>query len=341
MSLVLKVTLAVAAGLGLIAVTGGAWTVHEMTAGSGGAATTVSIVPGSSTQQIIATLDQKHVIKNSRLFRIYLRLKGDSGFEAGEYQFGKNLSFGDVVGVLKKGPKIALQRLTIPEGLTLKDIAARVGALPGRSATKFLEAAQSGVVHSTYQPAGSTNLEGLLFPDTYFVDAKEDETAILTRMVSEFDKVAGEVGLDQAAAKVGISPYEAVVVASLVESEGKVAADRPKIAEVIYNRLHKQIPLQIDATVIYARGGVHRENGQVLNSDLKVDSPYNTYKIKGLPPTPIAAAGRASLTAALGPESGPYLYYVKFQADGTHKFATTLDEQNRNVADARSRGVIP
>ena len=120
-------------------------------------------------------------------------------------------------------------------------------------------------------------------------------------------------------------------MASLVESEGKVAADRPKIAQVIYNRLKVPMKLQIDATVIYARGGVRRPDGQVLFRDLEVDSPYNTYKITGLPPTPISAAGRTAISAALDPEPGPWLYYVKFQTDGTHKFSTTLAEHNAAI----------
>jgi UPF0755 protein len=239
---------------------------------------------------------------------------------------------GKVVGILKKGPSLKFSRLTIPEGFTLKEIADKVGQLPGHSSAAFLQLAQSGAVHSSVQPVGSTNLEGLLFPDTYFIDPRDDDTAILKRMVGQFDKKA---------AAAGVATYQQVIVASLVESEGKVAADRPKIAQVIYNRLAQGIKLQIDATVIYARGGVHRENGQVLFSDLEVNSPYNTYKVSGLPPTPIAAAGSAALRAAVAPAPGPWLYYVKFQTDGTHAFATTLAEQNRNVADARRRGVIP
>ena len=205
----------------------------------------------------------------------------------------------------------------------------------------FLGVAKSGRVRSEFQPDGINNLEGLLFPDTYFVDRTDTEEAILRRMVATFDQVATEEGLADSAAKVGRSPYETLIIASLVESEGKVAVDRPKIARVIYNRLKVPMPLQIDATVIYARGGVRRPGGQVLFSDLEVDSPYNTYKIKGLPPTPISASGRTAISAALGPVSGPWLYYVKFQSDGTHKFSTTLAEHNAAANDARRRGVNP
>jgi UPF0755 protein len=336
----LKVLLA-ALGLFLVAGVGGtAWAVHEIGAASPGTDVNLTIPAGASTQQIATILDGRHIVRSARFFRLYVRLKGVGEFKAGDYTFKSGGSYADAVGVLKKGPGQTFVRLTIPEALTLKDIADRVGQLPGRSAEKFLAAATSGTVTSMYQPPGSTNLEGLLFPDTYFIDVKDDETAILKRMVAEFDKVAGELGIDDAQAKVGVSPYQVVTLASLVEAESKVDVDRPKIAQVIYNRLGRGMPLQIDATVIYARGG-RRPNGQVLFKDLEIDSPYNTYKVKGLPPTPIAAMGRASLKAALAPEQGPWLYYVKYQADGTHKFATTGEEHNRNVADARRRGINP
>jgi UPF0755 protein len=330
--------LAVALGFGVLALLGGGLLVRELTAGSPGEKINLTIPVGASTQEIAAILDSRHIVRSARFFRLYVRIKGSGPFEAGDYTFRRNQSYGDAVGVLRRGPGVTFNRLTIPEALTLKDIADRVGQLPGRSAAKFLEVAQSGVVRSAFQPAGSNNLEGLVFPDTYFVDPKDDETAILRRMVAEFDKVAAEVGLDRGHG--GLSAYQTAILASLVETESKVDVDRPKIAQVIYNRLAKGMRLQIDATVIYARGG-RRPNGQVLFRDLEIDSPYNTYKYAGLPPTPIAAVGRASLKAALGPEAGPWLYYVKFQNDGTHKFAVTLDEHNRNIADARRRGVNP
>ncbi len=340
----LKILLAVLGCFALLGVGGGAWLFHEFTTGSAGKAGSeviVTVPEGASTQQIAAILDDRKVIGSARMFRLYLRLKGEGSFSAGDYKFTGDLSFGSVVAVLNKGPSTTFARLTIPEGLTLKEIADRVGQLPGRSAATFLEVAGSGAVHSKFQPPGSTNLEGLLFPETYFIDEKDDEVAILARLVDEFDKVASEVGIGDAEARTGVSPYDAAIVASLVETEGKVDADRPKIAEVIYNRLAREMPLQIDATVIYAKGGGRRPNGQVLFKDLEVASPYNTYKVKGLPPTPISAVGRAALKAALSPESGPWLYYVKFETDGTHKFATTGEEHNRNVADARRRGVNP
>jgi UPF0755 protein len=312
--------------------------------GSPGAEVTLTIPRGSSTARIAAILDDKGVISNATIFRYYLRVKGEGAFEAGTYTLRRNEDFNSVAETLRHGPVVVYQRLTIPEGKTLAQIAALVGALPGRSGTKFLELAQSGDVRSTYEPDGVNNLEGLLFPDTYNFLPKDDELAILKRLVAEFETRAARAGADEPDARLKVTPYQALVVASLVETESKVDGDRAKIAQVIYNRMARGMLLQIDATVLYAReqtGAPRRPNGRVLFSDLEIASPYNTYKVKGIPPTPIAAPGAASLEAALHPEAGPWLFYVKFQTDGTHAFATTLAEHNRNIADAKRRGVNP
>ncbi len=306
--------------------------------GAPGEAISVTIPEGASSSRIAAILDARGVISSARVFKVYLKLHPASGLEAGKYSLKRSESFGGVIKLLKAGPEKTFQRLTIPEGFTIKQIAERVGKLPGRSAAKFMEAATSGRIRSEFQPAGLNSLEGLLFPDTYFFEAADTEESILKRMVDQFDTIAVEEGLGDGAA--GYSPYETLVVASLVESEGKVAADRPKIAQVIYNRLKINMRLQIDATVIYARGG-RRPGGRVLFSDLKIQSPYNTYVVTGLPPTPISAVGRAALRATLKPTTGPWLFYVKFEKDGTHKFTETLAQHNAAIADAKRRGVNP
>jgi UPF0755 protein len=218
-------------------------------------------------------------------------------------------------------------------------VAERVATLPGRSAEKFLEVANSGQVRSKYQPAGSNNLEGLLFPDTYNFEAKDDEKAILERMVRTFETAAAEAGIDDVGQGGLVDPYQAIIVASLVEREARVSEERGKVARVIYNRLEKNMLLQVDATVIYALGRTGEKGLRVLNRDLEVDSPYNTYKRPGLPPAPIASPGRATLRAAVDPDDGPWLFYVVVEEDGTHAFATTLAEHNRNIATAAARGV--
>jgi UPF0755 protein len=305
--------------------------------GAPGALVNVTIPEGSASGTIAAILDDKGIITSARIFKLYLKIH-PAELQAGNYELRRKASINDVVATLKRGPKHTFHRLTIPEGYTLKQIAAKVGQLPGKSADAFMAAATSDRVRSKFEPAGVHNLEGLLFPDTYFIEDKDTEEDILTRLVTTFDDVATSEGLANGAA--GHNAYETLTIASLVESEGKVAVDRPKIARVIDNRLNAGMLLQVDATVIYARGG-RRPNGRVLYSDLEVDSPYNTYKVKGLPPTPISAAGRAAIRAALHPADGPWLFYVKFQKDGTHKFSTTLAEHNAAVADAKRRGVNP
>lgn len=312
--------------------------------GAPGAEVVLNIPEGTSTATIAAMLDSRGVISSATVFKYYLRLKGEDPFEAGRYRFRRNEDFDSVVATLRRGGEVVVQRLTVPEGRTLKQIAELVGKLPGRSAERFLELAESGQVRSSFQPPGVDNLEGMLFPDTYNFEEKNDELAILQRMVAEFEVRATRLGAERPNRRLDVTPYQALVVASLVETESKVDEDRAKIAQVIYNRMARGMLLQIDATVLYAReatGAPRRPGGRVLFRDLEIDSPYNTYKVKGIPPTPIAAIGEASLKAALDPEPGPWLFYVKFQKDGTHAFATTNAEHNRNIADAKRRGVNP
>jgi UPF0755 protein len=247
------------------------------------------------------------------------------------------MAMGAVVHALKAGPKIRFDKLTVPEGLTLADIADRVGNIPGRDRTKFLDAARSGAVRSRFQPSGVKTMEGLLFPDTYLVTEKEDEAAILGRLRDRFDQVASDLHLGDRPLPAGMTPYQMIVAASLVEAEAKVPEDRPLIAAVIANRLRLGMKLQIDATVLYALG---EHKTRVLYSDLEVNSPYNTYKVDGLPPTPIAAPGKASLQAVLEPAKEDYLYYVLFDKNGKHAFASTAAEFERLKAEAQRKGVL-
>jgi UPF0755 protein len=298
----------------------------------------LTIPLGSSTQHIGKLLDKADVISSARVFRVYSKIKGLGGFQAGQYTFRHNSSMDDAVAVLRNGPELKFERLTVPEGLTLPQIAARIGELEGRSADAFLAAARSGEVRSRYQPPSVTSVEGLLLPETYNVEPKDNEAEILKRMVDSFDATAQGLGFDAAQARVGVSTYEAMVVASLIERETKIDDERPKVAQVIYNRLRKGMRLQIDATVVYAlgRSGV---DTRVSLEDLKIDSPYNTYAHGGLPPTPIAAPGEASLRAAMNPEPGPWLFYVVTEPDGRHSFATTLAEHNANIRKAQAAGL--
>lgn len=244
---------------------------------------------------------------------------------------------GDVVEALSKPPLLVTKRLTVPEGFTLDELATRAQRVPWLASERVHRVLDSGSISSPWAPQGVTSLEGLLFPDTYQIDETEDEAELLKRMASAFDAVARELGYDRANELVGHSSYEAIVVASLVEAEAKVDVDRAKIARVIYNRLDKRMTLGIDATVYYALG---RKGGSLTRSDLEVDSPYNTRKVAGLPPTPIALPGRASLEAALNPEPGPWLYYVLANETGEHAFSASYSQFLADKANAARKGLL-
>ncbi len=332
------VLLALLAVLALVAVSAVLWVRSQIDpSGPPGAEVRITVAPGQSTSDIGKVLERRGVIGNATVFSYYARFKGADSIKAGDFVLHRNEHMGNVLEILEKGGVTERDRITIPEGLTLQEVAAKVGELPGRSAERFLAAARSGTVRSQFQPSGSTNLEGLILPETYFVDRKDDEVVILTRMVNAFDQYATSIGLPAAATRLQLTPYQVIVTASLVEREARVDEDRSPIARVIYNRLDRDMPLQIDATVQYALG---KQKERLLLKDLEIDHPYNTYKIAGLPPGPIASPGRESLEAALAPPPSPYIYYVLSDANGKHAFAATAAEFERYKAEARSKGLL-
>jgi len=306
--------------------------------GEPGAAVELRVEQGVSIGEIGDILEEKGVITSARVFRLYVKLNGADPVEAGDYTLRKKESMGEVLRVLGGGARSAEAPvvLTVPEGLTIKEVAAKVGELPGRSAERFLQVAESGEIRSRYQPENVRSLEGLMLPETYHFREGDDEAAILRRLVEEFDRTVTELDIARAAPRLKVTPYEAVVIASMIEREAKVPEDRGPIARVIYNRLAVPMRLQIDATVLYALG---KPQDFVLFSDREIDSPYNTYQIDGLPPGPIASPGRASLEAALSPSPGTWIYYVLIEENGKHAFATTNAEFNRFLAEARRKGL--
>jgi len=305
--------------------------------GGAGATVQVQIARGCSVPCIGDELSHRGVIGPSWVFSVYARLHGDSNFRAGTYELRKNMGIDPAVTALKKGPRIAYVKLTIPPGFWLQQIAARVGRLPGLHADAFLQATRNNAVRSAFEPDGTNNLEGLLWPDTYDISAEEDEILVLSTVVQEFDKRAVQLGLGSANVQ-GHTAYDIIKIASLVEAEAKFDSDRPLIASVIYNRLARGMPLDVDATLIYARG--NPRDRSISEKDKLIDSPYNTYTHTGLPPTPIAAVGAASLRAALAPATTSYLYYVVIDKQGHTAFASTLEQQNANIAIARQNGVF-
>jgi UPF0755 protein len=285
-------------------------------------------------------LAEKDVITSARIFRLYLRVKGGGPFQAGLYRLRARSSMGDVLQVMEGGPALPpATNLTIPEGLVLEQVAKRVDKLPNLSEGAFLAAIAGGQVRSRYQPAGQSSLEGLLFPDTYRIEEREDEVAVLRRMVSTLDDVAASLGYDQAKARTGYAAYEVLTVASLIEAEAKDDSDRAKIARVIYNRLAERMPLGIDATFYFVLP-LERRGTSLRRSDLDRAGPYNTRQNAGLIPTPIALPGRASLEAALSPEDGDWLFYV-LKDHRTHAFSTDYNQFLRDKRAAQEKGLIP
>jgi UPF0755 protein len=234
------------------------------------------------------------------------------------------------LAILRGDPALALpdQTLLLPPGLTLDKIADRVATLENLSRDRFLEVANSGTIRSKFEPQGVHSLEGLTWPDTYKIGSTETESQILQKIVKEFDKRAEAAGV----AAPEVNAYNTVNVAAMVQKEAGNNSDMPLIAAVLWNRITKGMPLQVDATLCYAKGGCPPVP---VENDKKIDSPYNTYKVNGLPPTPISSVGLPALDAALHPSAVDYLYYVS-DKNGKTYFASTLPEHERNIAKARN-----
>jgi UPF0755 protein len=300
----------------------------------------VTIEDGWSTGQVGSALAEADVVGSAFAFRIWSTVSGSGPFDPGTYTFHTNMGARAAANILKVGVPAAPEAsatLLVPPGLTLNQIADRVGQLPGHSRDTFLQVANSGIVRSKFQPPGVNSLEGFLFPDTYFVGASEDDGDIVKRLVARFDEIGDRVGLASSAATNGLTPYQTVVAASLIQTETKLAEDAPLISAVIRNRIRDGMLLQIDSTLCYAKGGCPPVP---TNADKSIDSPYNTYKVMGLPPTPISGVTEANLRAAINPANVPYKYYVLSDANGKHAFATTLAEHEKNVQAARQKGLI-
>jgi UPF0755 protein len=317
---------------------GVSWFLWELGGSSSGKTVQVHLERGWGVPRIGDQLAHQHIVRSSLAFNIYARFNGDNSFQAGTYQLRENLGVKAAVRELKKGPRIDYQLLSVPPGLWLKQIATRVGNLGGgRTASTFLDGTRNNAVRSLFEPAGTSNLEGLVRPDTYKISESQDEISVLQTMVTAFDANAAKLGLTNANVR-GHVPYDIIIIASMIEAEAKVPQDRPLIASVIYNRLAANMPLQIDSTLIYGRGDP--KNRHLSTADLQMSSLYNTYTHTGLPPTPIGAVSDASLRAAMAPADTTFLYYVLAGKDGHHAFSSTEQQWQQDVNAARAAGLL-
>jgi UPF0755 protein len=323
--------------------------------GDPGAAQIFEIVEGDDLESLSRRLEAEGFVVDDATFRRYTRDEGGLDVVPGFYTLRPFDHMGNLLRVLRTPPNETFWRVTVPEGFTVDQMADRLAdTIPGFDADAFRERATtpgSPAIESRYAP-GVANLEGLLFPDTYSIAGDETPSQILQRMVRLMERVGRQEGLDDAASTVGLDPYSVLVIASMVEREAKTEKDRPLIARVIYNRLAMGMKLEIDATLYYG------QDPDTPFLQLKeLDTPYNTYRVSGLPPTPIASPGRASIAAALAPAPNPlandplcvdlpegspcaYLYYVLSDRDGNHTFAATLEQHQANVDRAIAEGVL-
>ena len=295
----------------------------------------VTVTPGESTNSVVNALSQQGVIGSSLAFQVFDFFHGTPTIQPGSYAMHQNQTFGEVSALLAAGPNIF--PVDVRPGLTLSEVAAQVSATPGHTATSFEKAAASGAVRSIFSPPGSNDLEGMLGTGRYLILPGETDQTIVQQMVTRFDRDAQAAGLSTAsAAALGMTPYQIITVASITEKEGYYTFNMPKVARVIYNRLARDIALQMDSTVLYAIG---QDGGPVTSHDLQIQSPYNTYLNKGLTPTPICMPSVTALTSALHPPAGTWLYFTLVQKNGVMAFSDTFAEQLANEKLARSRGL--
>lgn len=281
-------------------------------------AVVVEITSGMSHARIAKHLENLGVIDDARLFEMTVRMLGERGsIKAGEYGFPAHISARDMIDMLIEGSTL-VHRLTIPEGLTSAEIVDRINNAPNLTGT--VEVIPD---------------EGSLLPETYYVSKGDDRAEIIVRMESALDQFIAERWSKRAQGLPFDTPRQALILASIVEKETSVSTERAHIAGVFVNRLRRGMRLQSDPTVIYGLTDGAGPLGRALTrADLERDHPYNTYRIDGLPPHPIANPGRAAIEAALNPRDTEDLYFVA-DGNGGHLFARTLDDHNRNVAKWR------
>jgi UPF0755 protein len=322
----------------LLVVAGGALFVYRSLAvpfhGYAGTEQFVDIPPGAGTATIGRRLVEAGVIRDRLTWRLALLQSGAArDLKAGEYRFTGDLAPRDVIARLARGD-VYVRQITIPEGLSIREMARLFEERGFGSAASFEQAANDVSLVREWDP-GAPDLEGYLFPETYGLTRHADASTLVREMVGRFARVLPPEAR-RAAQEQGRTVRELVTLASIVEKETGRDNERPVVAAVYANRLKIGMGLQCDPTVIYALQKAGRYNGNLTRENMQIDSPYNTYRYAGLPPGPIASPGRASLAAALHPAPVDYLYFVS-RNDGSHVFSKTYEEHSRRVAEFQGR----
>ncbi len=290
----------------------------------------VEIPKGSTPNQILAKLASEGILKSEWATQMYLRTSGRAeNLKAGEYQFDSPIAAFDVLKLLEKGAE-RTTKITIPEGFTRFDIAARIAEKfpqdPPVDEKEILAMMDDASLIKDIAP-DAKNLEGYMYPTTYNLPHNMQPKKVIDLMVGEFKKIWKTEWTAQARS-LGRTPQEIVTIASLIETESKVEEERPMVASVIYNRLKRNVPLALDQTAVYIAKMENRWDGTINKSDLDVESPYNTRKFTGIPPGPISSPSESAIVAALNPAQTNYIYYVLNvdKNDGSHNFYASATE---------------
>jgi len=318
---------------------GGVWYTLYRTEADVPAGTSVklTIPKGTSSAAVGRILAAKGIVPNATMFDLRARMEGIAGrLKAGTYTLSTGSDYDEAFAVLTMGPPpIQYTKVTIPEGWTVGQVAARVEKATGIPGTEFTALAQTGAKSFAdefpfLESNPTDSLEGYLFPKTYEIKEKSTAADVIRLMLAQYGRETAGIDFSFASGK-GVSQHGVVTIASIIEREASVAKDRPLVASVIYNRLAIHMRLQLDSTVMYVIGN----KDKLLLDDLKAESPYNTYLHEGLPPGPIASPGLTALQAAAAPAKTKYLYYIMDHKDGSQSFATGYAEFLRLKAAAR------
>ena len=286
---------------------------------------TFTINRGENLLKISKNLFHEKLIKSSTMFTLMVRFKHQAGkLQAGEFVISAAMPPEEILNIFVSG-RVKLYKLVIPEGLNIEETAAIVERDGFGPKENFIMLARDKKFAKSLG-INSDSLEGYLFPETYFFPKNTSQKKIIIQMVKEFNRVFTLKWRKRAKA-LGFSVHDIVTLASIIEKETGNADERPVVSSVFHNRLKRNIPLESDPTVIY---GIKNFNGNITKKDLNTKTPYNTYRMRGLPHGPIANPGKLSLKAALFPADTNYLFFVS-KNNSTHKFSKTIKEHNMAV----------
>jgi UPF0755 protein len=281
----------------------------------------IEVVKGDTLSSVAEKLEQAGVIPSAFMFKMEARVGGyGTEIKTGEYTFARGAESEMILEKLTAGDAAPTLAITIPEGLSLEETAQEVAGQSGVSAAEFEEAARrTDYGYGFLEDPAIKTTEGFLFPKQYEFEKGTKAPQMVTRMLEQYLMETQTLDISSAKERLNMSEYELVIVASLIEKEAARSEERPLVASVIYNRIRKDMPLQIDASVHYA---LDKQGEELSLADLKVNSPYNTYENTGLPPGPICSPSRDSLEAAMNPAETDYLYYVLKANGDEHVFTS-------------------